>query len=276
MAGITIGPFSFPAALLVVFGAVGIALAVGHAVSGPARGRAERLFWAVLAASVLAARAAFVARYWSAYSDAPLQALDMRDGGFDAVAGSVAGLAVAAILAWRNPAERKAVLAATLAGAVAWAGGNALAALAAPVRPLPDMTLSRLAGGDTNLRAFQGRPVVINLWASWCPPCRREMPALARAQRLHPEAVFVFVNQGEPADAVRRYLHDQGLALDNVLLDAEGRLAKETGSPGLPTTLFFGAGGRLVDQRVGELSSATLAQRLQALVAGPKQPASPL
>jgi thioredoxin-like negative regulator of GroEL len=79
----------------------------------------------------------------------------------------------------------------------------------------------------------------------------------------------VFVNQGEPADVVRRYLSDEDLALANVLLDGEGRLAKAIGVPGLPTTLFFDASGRLVDQRVGELSKATLAQRLEALRPNP-------
>lgn len=62
-------------------------------------------------------------------------------------------------------------------------------------RSMPALSLSALVGSPTPLTSFaNGRAVVVNMWATWCPPCRREMPALARAQRLHPEIDFVFVN----------------------------------------------------------------------------------
>lgn len=75
----------------------------------------------------------------------------------------------------------------------------------------------------------------------------------------------MFANQGETAAAVRAYLTEKGLRLDNVVIDSTTMLSRDTASPGLPTTLFFDARGKLVDRRMGELSPATLAQRLEML-----------
>lgn len=105
--------------------------------------------------------------------------------------------------------------------------------------------------------------MVVNLWATWCPPCRREMPMLAAAQQEYDEVTFVFVNQGEGRGEIKGYLDQNGLALDNVLLDTRGALGQTVGSMALPTTLFYDANGRLADTHLGELSRATLARGIQ-------------
>ncbi|HWS73851.1 MAG TPA: TlpA disulfide reductase family protein, partial [Quisquiliibacterium sp.] len=110
-----------------------------------------------------------------------------------------------------------------------------------------------------------GRPAVVNLWATWCPPCVREMPVLAAAQASKPGIVFVFVNQGEAGERVGQFLAPRGLALENVLLDPGGDLARSVGSRAMPTTLFYDAQGRLRDTHLGALSEATLAARLARL-----------
>ena len=75
--------------------------------------------------------------------------------------------------------------------------------LASSQRPLPQgLVLHSLAGEASALDDRKGKPFVINLWASWCPPCRREMPALIAAAKAHPEVRFVFANQGEDADTI--------------------------------------------------------------------------
>src|SRR3546814_14561413 len=75
---------------------------------------------------------------------------------------------------------------------------------------------------------FRSRPMVLNLWATWCPPCRREMPVLEQAQGRYPGVVFVLVNQGEDRGTIHRYLDRAGLDLDHVLLDPHSQDRKST------------------------------------------------
>ena len=112
-----------------------------------------------------------------------------------------------------------------------------------------------------------GKPMVVNLWATWCPPCRREMPVLAAAQKQETGVSFVFVNQGEAGAGAtaQRYLSIEKIELTNVLLDQGARLGREVGSGSLPTTLFYDANGRLVDTHLGQLSAASLASKLSKL-----------
>ena len=91
------------------------------------------------------------------------------------------------------------------------------------------------------------------------------MPVLQQAQGANPDVNFVFVNQGEKADDIQGFIGRQGLALRNVLVDERLQTGSALGHRALPTTLFFDARGRLVSSRIGELSSATLAQRLNEL-----------
>lgn len=251
--------------MLLLFGGIMAALAVGNGLAKGERAGVERSLWLAIGSMLLAARAGFVFRYREFYLDEPLRMFDIRDGGFMVAAGLAAGLAAGIWIAWRQASRRRALLAALAAGWLVWGVGSTVLSMQQSRQALPQATLATLDGGSLRLASMLGKPLVVNLWASWCPPCRREMPVLAKAQREHPEIVFVFANQGEPANAVESYLAAEGLVLHNVLLDAATVLARETGSPGLPTTLFFDARGELVERRVGELSAATLAQRLETL-----------
>ncbi len=93
------------------------------------------------------------------------------------------------------------------------------------------------------------------------------MPLLQAQRRAHPEMEFVFVNEGEPRSVVARYLASEQLDTGNVLLDESLRAGAAFGQQAYPTTLFFDAGGRLVDSRVGGLDEATLARHLAGLAA---------
>jgi thiol-disulfide isomerase/thioredoxin len=134
---------------------------------------------------------------------------------------------------------------------------------------MPALSLPALDGRSVALTGFLGKPTVVNLWATWCPPCRREMPLLQQAQVAHPELNFVFINQGETREDIVRYLQGQSITLRNVLIDARRATGAAFNEQALPTTLFFDAQGRLVSTRVGALSEATLAQRLGVLTASP-------
>jgi thiol-disulfide isomerase/thioredoxin len=139
----------------------------------------------------------------------------------------------------------------------------------APQRPteLPDWRGVALDARSVALPELRGQSVVINLWASWCPPCRREMPVLLQASRAHPEVRFLWINQGEPPETALRYASQQGLPAADVLLDTASQLGRDLDSKALPTTLFYDAQGRLQAVRAGELSAATLAQHLGRITA---------
>jgi len=102
----------------------------------------------------------------------------------------------------------------------------------------------------------------LNMWATWCPPCRREMPVIERAQAAYPDVSFVLVNQGEDLQTIQRFLAEEGLQLSDVLRDPHSRTMAETGARALPTTLYFSPDGRLVDSHMGELTGASLADTL--------------
>ena len=130
----------------------------------------------------------------------------------------------------------------------------------------PDVIrLPTLEGMTSALAEFKGKPTVVNLWATWCPPCRREMPVLQQAQTEHPEFHFLFLNQGETAGTVRAFMAALASPLRNVMLDPNREASAEFGHGALPTTLFFDAQGRRLGVHLGELSRAALAQGLEKL-----------
>jgi thiol-disulfide isomerase/thioredoxin len=224
------------------------------------------VIWNMMLFGALASRAVFVLRHHDIYLAKPLSALDIRDGGFDAGAGLIVACVAAALATRRHAALRRPAMAAVLAGCAVWFGGTLLAQLHAPPdAPLPEIAVRRLDGVEVPLRSYIGKPMVLNLWATWCPPCRREMPVLQAAQRAHPGVAFVFVNQGESAETVARFMAQQELRMANVLLDPAARTAARTGSPGYPATLFYDARGVLRLRHTGELSEATLREKLRAL-----------
>jgi thiol-disulfide isomerase/thioredoxin len=267
MSDLTLGPLTIPAAPLAALLAIMLGFIAGNRIATRNGVRVEPRLWLLVVAAVVAARAAFVLRYWTFYQEDSSRMLDLRDGGLKPIVGVAAALVLAGWLAWRDRRSRKALLTGVLTASFAWAAGSAALMLTEPAKQsVPQLVMTDLDGPEVAMASFTGQPLVVNLWATWCPPCRREMPELARAQRAHTDVRFVFVNQGETPADVRAYLQAQGLQMENVLLDRTGRLAKATGSPGMPTTLFFDARGVLVVRRLGQMSAATLAQALEPLL----------
>ena len=91
------------------------------------------------------------------------------------------------------------------------------------------------------------------------------MPVLQKAQTERPDVNFVFLNQGESAEKVKAWLAGRGLDLNNVLVDGKGQASAAFDQKGFPTTLFFDVKGRLTSVRIGELSIATLQERLSQI-----------
>ena len=220
----------------------------------------------LLLAGLICARIGFVVAYWSSYQADPWQALDVRDGGF-LMAPGVLGAALAALLfAWRRPRARRPLAWSLLGGVVVWTLGGLLGHWQVEHTRLPDLTLEDAQHRPVPLQRYAGRPLVVNLWASWCPPCRRELPVLQDARRAYPQLTFLLVNQGETPELLGTFLMTAGLDLSHVLFDEQGELGRQVGSGALPTTLFYDADGRLVGSHLGELSRASLRHALLPLL----------
>jgi thiol-disulfide isomerase/thioredoxin len=273
MLSISLGPLALPLAPLVLLAAIAAGGAVAAGLARRAAGGARPVgaaagdaIWHAGGAGLLAARIVHVASNLGAYAASPWSMLDVRDGGWHAGAGFAAAAAWLGWRAWRAPAMRRALAGGGVAALAIWgAGAVATGRFERPAMPAVALVALESGAPITLADAAAGRPAVVNLWASWCGPCRAEMPVLAAAQARETGVAVLFVNQGEAPATVRAYLAREGLALREVLLDAPSALGAAVGSRGLPTTLFFDAHGRRVDAHFGMLNDASLRAKLRAL-----------
>ncbi|GAB5603230.1 TlpA disulfide reductase family protein [Thermus sp. FJN-A] len=144
--------------------------------------------------------------------------------------------------------------------------------LAEKQKPAPEFTLPVLLpyraawGEELRLSQHFGRPIVLNFWASWCPPCRREAPMLeAYWQRYQDQVLFLGVNFQDTEEAALAFIQEFGLSFPSVA-DPRGRVGIDYGVYGLPETFFIDAEGRVLARHVGELKPKDLEGYLRALL----------
>ena len=217
----------------------------------------DAVFW-----GLLAARLGYIAQWREEYFAAPMSMLAIGDGGFTWWIGVLAALG---FVWWRTRSARKLrrpVLAGVLAGVAVWFLAGAVVGLLHQSQPLPDVELATLDEEPISLTSYTGRPTVVNLWATWCPPCRREMQVFEQAQGEFPEVNIVMVNQGESAQQAQAFLDSEELSLSHVLLDPFSDTMQVTGAQVLPSTLFFDAQGQLVGSHMGEITMASFKNRI--------------
>ncbi|MEI6098861.1 MAG: TlpA disulfide reductase family protein [Alphaproteobacteria bacterium] len=119
-------------------------------------------------------------------------------------------------------------------------------------RELPAAALLDLADGTQTLDAYQGKWVVLNFWATWCAPCRTEMPSLDRLQAARPDLAVVTVAVGpNPVPAIRSFLDEAVVVNLAVLRDPQGGLARPMGVLGLPVTVLINPEGLEVARLLG-------------------------
>lgn len=222
-----------------------------------------------LLAGLVAARAGHVWEYRESYALEPVAALQAWLGGWDWRAG-VAATGLVLLLTMRR---RKPVLAGlgVLGGlTLAWAGFLAAGENKSLLRLPQALTLERVAAEPGTLPPWQigdlqGRPIVLNLWATWCPPCRREMPMLTRAAATERRAEILLVNQGETPAQITAFLRAQGLDPAHVASDPSGLLSEMTGAGALPTTLFIASDGTVRQVHTGEITRVQLDIAIRSL-----------
>lgn len=123
--------------------------------------------------------------------------------------------------------------------------------------PAPDFELSALSGDTVRLSDYAGRPVILNFWATWCAPCRLEMPELQRAQdefeATENGPIVLAINEGDSAEQVGEFFDEVGLTMP-ALLDAEGDVGSTYGAFFLPTTIIIAPDGTVAAVHRGMIS----------------------
>lgn len=159
-------------------------------------------------------------------------------------------------------------------GGDGWGSGDVLQALltiTGPIAPAsqpggraPAFSLAATDGTRVSLGSLAGGPLVINFWASYCPPCKAEMPMLQRVMGAQKPARLVLVNEGDSAQAAGDFLRSVGV-VDASLLDADLSVGRAYGAIALPTTVFVATDGTIASRQVGQLDERVLDAELATL-----------
>ncbi len=142
---------------------------------------------------------------------------------------------------------------------------------ALPAGPLsgylaPDFSLTNLQGEEVNLSDLRGRPIILNFWATWCGPCRIEMPDLQNVWRQYNGSVLVIgVNNSEPADRVTSFILEMGVTYP-ILLDDSAATASLYQVSALPSTFFIDSQGVVQDRIIGIVNEAVMLDRLEKML----------
>lgn len=234
---------------------------------------------------VIAARAAFVLEYFPVYRNDPLSVLYLWQPGYTTWAGIAAGASYCAWKVMRSHARVRSA-AALVGGLLTPLVGflfviSTMNQFTSPERlragmATPPLKLVDLEGNATSLAALRGKPVILNIWATWCYACRQEMPLLNRTYREWKASglELVGMNLAEDAPLIRRFLKQVPVSYP-IWLDPDNgkggssspttRFFERAGGLALPTTVFIDSNGIVQSIRTGELVAADLAEGMQRI-----------
>ena len=136
-------------------------------------------------------------------------------------------------------------------------------------QPAPPLALSDLAGQIVTLNTYQGRPLMVNFWATWCAPCREEMPLLQQAHNAYQRAGLIVLgisqDTAERLTAVRTYWTQSGWSFPS-LLDPDGAVARRYQVFLLPSTIFINAQGVVTAIHRGPINATQIEQYLAKIL----------
>jgi len=122
----------------------------------------------------------------------------------------------------------------------------------------PDYGAHTLAGDSITLASLRGSPVLLNIWATWCPPCRKEMPDLQELHERHSpnglQVVGVSIDAAGMDDAVRQFLEEYGVTY-TILRDPSDRISSVFMTQGVPVTILIDSDGKVLWRRLGPVSA---------------------
>ena len=129
--------------------------------------------------------------------------------------------------------------------------------------PAPDFEWTSLDGQTLRLSTYRGKVVVVNFWATWCPPCREEMPTLQRVAASEPDVIVLEVDLMEPGDKARSFLDSLGLDRLQPVLDGDGATTRRFGVLSLPSTFFIDKTGVIRHLELTAMSEAQIRTGIQ-------------
>ena len=135
--------------------------------------------------------------------------------------------------------------------------------------PAPDFALESADGSTVRLSELKGKPVFINFWATWCTPCREEMPEMQALYERYRDRglVILAVDMEEDVRLVRRWIERGGYTF-TFLLDSEGEQVKRYNVNAAPTSYFIGRDGVIRDLKLGQLSRTEMEAKVEKVVSG--------
>lgn len=127
----------------------------------------------------------------------------------------------------------------------------------------PAITGQTITGEPFDLADYAGKPIILNFWASWCGPCRREIPAIAAFAKSHPEIQVLGVDYLDDVADAATFAKANGATWPSVVDD--GPIGSGYKVPGLPTTFLINSQGQIVERILGEVTEPMLAARIKAM-----------
>lgn len=273
MDAVTLGPLMLSAKVIYLITAVLLFfLGAGFAAKRQARFDTNRWAQHCLWFGLIAGRLAYVTQHFASYQPDLLSVLYFWQPGYSVPAALAAATAVTLYHFYHHKRSLLAALAWLTSCTLVWFALTLSAPLSQhAARSIPPLTLPKLEQNGTTAEAIdlsqQPGGVIINLWASWCPPCRREMPDLVRFASEHPSIQVWLVNQGESPQMVRRFIEtsDTPIPENLILLDPNQSLIQSLDGAGLPITVAY-KNGQQADGHIGELNHARLREMAEAIV----------
>jgi peroxiredoxin len=117
----------------------------------------------------------------------------------------------------------------------------------------PNFILKNLAGEEVSLKDYRGKKVMVNFWATWCPPCKEEMPAMEKFYKKNSKEVEILAVNLDPQNNVKGFVEEKGLTFP-ILLDEEGSTQQTYSVISIPTTLILDEQGLILKKHIGSMT----------------------